>query len=111
MSTELTEEALQLVSDKAAELSVAVKIENRLEDDHCMMDRDQMKQAILNIALNGIQACIEGGELTVRLTETDDPASMRIENCLPGTENCDSISLFSRSSTYTPGFRRSWLFT
>jgi PAS domain S-box-containing protein len=97
---QLTDEALQLVSDKAGELSVVVTLENTLEDDHCMLDRDQVKQVILNIALNGIQACKDGGELTVRLVESGDPTSMRIEV----TDTGEGITKEAADKLYNPFF-------
>ena len=61
----LIEEALALVSDKAAEQGVRLRFENLLRDDRCMLDGDQVKQVILNIALNGIEACDAGGVVSV----------------------------------------------
>ena len=62
-------EALKLLEDEAEERKVSIRFEKELDDDICFLDGDQIKQVVLNIALNGIQACLEGGELTVSVRE------------------------------------------
>lgn len=44
------------------------------------VDADLLKQAILNVVLNGAQAMPEGGELSVRLTEDARAAILKIED-------------------------------
>ena len=75
----LIEEALLLLADTAVEKGVTIQFENELEDDCCAFDRDQIKQVILNIALNGIQACKRGGTLSVNLRGGDDPSLIVLE--------------------------------
>lgn len=65
----LIEEALLLLADKAAEKGVTIQFESELAEERCFFDRDQIKQVVLNIALNGIQACQRGGKLSVRIHE------------------------------------------
>jgi PAS domain S-box-containing protein len=51
--------------------------------DHPMMakiDADLIKQALLNVVLNGAQAMAEGGELTVRLTEEGRMALLSVHD-------------------------------
>jgi two-component system sensor histidine kinase HydH len=75
----LVDEALALVSDKAAEKGVRLRFENALRDERCMMDGDQVKQVILNIVLNGIEACDAGGAVSVFAREAANEAFVEIE--------------------------------
>jgi signal transduction histidine kinase/DNA-binding response OmpR family regulator len=75
----LIEDALALVSDKAAERGVRLHFENLLRDDRCMLDGDQVKQVVLNIALNGIEACDAGGAVSVFAREAANAAFIEIE--------------------------------
>ncbi len=76
---ELIENTLNLISDEAFNKGVSVSFDNYLEDDLCCLDRDQIKQVLLNVATNGIQACDAGGELSINLRGAEDPAFIRIE--------------------------------
>jgi signal transduction histidine kinase len=44
------------------------------------IDADLLKQALLNVVLNGAQAMPEGGELTIRLTEDTRSAILKVED-------------------------------
>jgi PAS domain S-box-containing protein len=75
----VVEDALRLLEESARDGGVTIRFENALADDRCVLDGDQIKQVVLNVALNGIQACSPGGRLTVRLREAPDPACVEIE--------------------------------
>jgi PAS domain S-box-containing protein len=75
----ILEGTLALIEDEAGERGVEIVLENRLEDDRCYLDGDQIKQIVLNVALNGIQACSKGGRLSVYLRKPEDPTFVRIE--------------------------------
>ncbi|MBN1164458.1 MAG: response regulator [Candidatus Krumholzibacteriota bacterium] len=77
--TGIIEETMNLLIDRARERRVSMHFENDLENDRCFLDGDQMKQVILNIATNGIEACADGGALTIYSTASTDPACVRIE--------------------------------
>ncbi|MBN2069874.1 MAG: response regulator [Candidatus Krumholzibacteriota bacterium] len=76
---DLVDDAMMLVSDQAKERRVETRFERGLDDDICFIDANQIKQVMLNIMMNGIQACGEGGYLTVSLKESDDPVFIRME--------------------------------
>ena len=65
-----------LVSDKAREAGVDLKVETLLEDDGCFLDRDQIKQVVLNLVMNAIEACDAGGGVNVRLGLAEDPSNI-----------------------------------
>lgn len=73
------EDALRLLEEGGRARGVTIHFENALDDDRCVLDRDQIKQIVLNIALNGIQACGPGGSVKVRLREAAEPGFVEIE--------------------------------
>ena len=75
----LIENALGLLTDTAREKRVSLHFESGLLEDRCLLDGDQIKQVILNIVLNGIQACGGGGTANVYVREAADPAFVEIE--------------------------------
>jgi signal transduction histidine kinase/DNA-binding response OmpR family regulator len=88
----VVEDALGLLVDRARERGVNLHFESRLADDRCLLDRDQIKQVILNVVLNGIQACAAGGTASVFLREATDPAYVEIELADTGTGVADEIA-------------------
>jgi signal transduction histidine kinase len=74
----LIEEALGLISDRATERGVRIRFESMLRDERCVLDGDQVKQIILNVALNGIEACAAGGSVSVIAREAANPALIEI---------------------------------
>lgn len=75
----LVEEAIELVSDRARESGVKIHFATSVADGRCSVDRDQIKQVFLNVAINAIQACEHGGKVEIGLKETNDPAFVEIE--------------------------------
>jgi len=58
---------------RASELPAGIRIETELNPDlpEVFVDGEQMKQIILNIAFNGIEAMPDGGVLTIRTTRIE----------------------------------------
>jgi len=75
----VVEAMVPLIEDKAKERGVKVRLINELNDDTCMMDSDQIKQVLLNIAINGIEACSDGGSLTISIRQAEEPSFIQIE--------------------------------
>ncbi|MDD3642674.1 MAG: response regulator [Candidatus Krumholzibacteria bacterium] len=76
---DIVEEALMLVADSAAEAGVSLRFVSEVDRDMCLLDRDQIKQVVLNLAMNGVQACRSGGEVRVILRPGTDPALVRLD--------------------------------
>lgn len=70
------DEAMMLVLDKAKEAGVDISFETVLEDDGCFLDRDQIKQVALNLIMNAIEACDEGGGVNVRIDVAEDTSNI-----------------------------------
>ncbi len=68
----LLEEVAQLASPDAEQHGVIIKREMPAETLPIKADLDFMKQALLNVVLNGIQAMPEGGELVISARREDD---------------------------------------
>jgi signal transduction histidine kinase len=96
----LIENALGLLTDTAREKRVSLHFESGLVDDRCLLDGDQIKQVILNIVLNGIQACSGGGIANVYVREAADPAFVEIELADTGSGIPDEIA----DKLYNPFF-------
>ncbi len=75
----LAEEVLELLSKEASLSGVELKLVSELDDDTCMVDRDQIKQVMLNITKNGIEACDRGGKVTLYLRPSADRSRIRID--------------------------------
>ncbi len=71
--------AIELLENKSKESEVNVIFKAELDDDLCYLDRDQIKQVVLNIANNGIEACCAGGEVTVTVKNAVDAHLLRLE--------------------------------
>ncbi len=96
----LVEDALGLLTDTARGRGVSLHFENHLRDDRVLLDGDQIKQVLLNIALNGIEASPVGGRLNVNAREAADPAFIEIELADTGSGVSDEVA----DKLYNPFF-------
>ena len=62
----LVEHLVDFIHPQAQASKVRVMTALSPEDPHCMLDSNLMKQALLNLFLNAIQAMPQGGELIIR---------------------------------------------
>lgn len=58
------------------------QVELRLEGDRVplMADADQIRQVVVNLVTNGIRACADGGEVTVRVMSEGGSAVLEVED-------------------------------
>ena len=94
------QEALQLVEEEAAGKSVSLELENALDEDTCQLDGDQIKQVVLNLLLNALQACRDGGNVVLSLHESSRPGVIVIE-C---SDTGEGITPEAADKLYNPFF-------
>jgi PAS domain S-box-containing protein len=85
----LIEEVLSLLSFQMDEQLIVVKIELPVLREPVLVDRSLLKQALLNICLNSVQAMPNGGKLIVGARYSDSSLIINIEDTGPGI--ADSI--------------------
>ncbi len=77
------EDVVALAAPEAQRHGVLIAPQLGDEPLHVMVDADLVKQAVLNVVNNGVQAMHEGGELTISAARED--ATARIEVCDHGS--------------------------
>ena len=77
--TDIIHRSIALITDdaKAKKIDVTVEIEENIPP--VKVDRDQITQVLLNIALNGLDAMKKGGKLTVRCFMDDEKKLVIVE--------------------------------
>jgi signal transduction histidine kinase len=60
----------------------------------CRVDPNLIKQALLNLLINAVQAMAEGGELLLRLIARDDQAVIEVTDTGPGIEPAALENIF-----------------
>jgi len=73
-------EIVDLASPQAAAAGIAVSVQADTEAAHIRVDVDLMKQAVLNVLVNAIQAMPQGGELTIECAVREEQAEIRIRD-------------------------------
>jgi PAS domain S-box-containing protein len=74
------DEVVALASPEAAQLGVTVEHERSPKPMPTRVDEDLVKQALLNVVLNGIQAMHNGGTLTVRSYTTGENGTIEVRD-------------------------------
>lgn len=81
---EFMEEIAQLARPQAAAAGIQVVVKQDAAGTDIRVDRDLMKQAVLNVVVNAIEAMPEGGELRFESAVQEDQAEIRISDTGPG---------------------------
>ena len=71
-------DSLKMVEGDARQKGIKVDFSNDLRRDEAWIDPDRIRQVLLNLYLNAIQAMEKGGTLSVRLKQEDDTGRFRI---------------------------------
>lgn len=81
---EFLDEIVQLATPQAAANGINVTVRQDAAGTDIRVDRDLMKQAVLNVVVNAIEAMPEGGELRFESAVQEDQAEIRISDTGPG---------------------------
>jgi hypothetical protein len=76
----LMQEVVSLAGPEAQTRRVRVRLENGWPDAAIRADRDLLKQAVLNLAVNGIQAMPDGGELRLAVARFGSEVELEISD-------------------------------
>jgi signal transduction histidine kinase len=75
---DLLGEIVELASPQAAAAKIRVLVQHDADGTAVNVDRDLLKQAVLNVVVNAIEAMPEGGELRFEALTGEDTAEIRI---------------------------------
>jgi signal transduction histidine kinase len=81
---ELMDEIVDLARPQADASGIRVNPGQAVEGVEVRVDRDLLKQAVLNVVVNAIEAMPEGGELQFASLVTEETAEIRISDTGPG---------------------------
>ncbi|UCG51394.1 MAG: response regulator [Candidatus Latescibacterota bacterium] len=100
---DISRRVVSLLSDQANRKGVDLELRDSSADDICTADANQLTQVLLNIVLNGIQACDRGNRIEIELTNEEDsqrsvPGFARIDISDDGAGVPDEI----RNSLFDP---------
>ena len=68
---ELLRQSLKLVEEDALQRNIRINLETPPLKNSALVDPDRMKQVLLNLYLNALQAMEEGGTLTIRVRQKE----------------------------------------
>ena len=81
---ELVNEIVELARPQADASKIRVTVNGQADAAEVRVDRDLMKQAVLNVVVNAMQAMPDGGELHFESEASEDVAEIRISDTGPG---------------------------
>jgi hypothetical protein len=81
---DLVREIVDLARPQTAAANIQVTARQEAEGVEVRVDRDLLKQAVLNVVVNAMQAMPEGGELRFEASVSGDTAELRISDTGPG---------------------------
>jgi hypothetical protein len=76
----LMDEIVELARPQAEASKIRVNASNEAEGVEVRVDPDLMKQAVLNVVMNAMQAMPEGGELRLECSAAEETAEIRISD-------------------------------
>ncbi|GAB4262331.1 MAG: hypothetical protein Kow0092_12600 [Deferrisomatales bacterium] len=100
---EVIEQSLFLVKKQAKSQGIAVRLDLGSEAPRVLGDPEKLKQALLNLYLNGLQAMGRGGELRVAAEVSQGEVRVRVEDSGPGVPPQERDRIFEPFYTLRPG--------
>ncbi len=77
---DIASDTVHLTEPLASKKNVRVEIASTIDDDQLYSNARAIRQILLNLILNGIEACNEGGGILVRLEGSEEDVAVRIED-------------------------------
>jgi signal transduction histidine kinase len=99
----LVQEVADLATPQAAAAGIEIVVSQQTDDARLNVDVDLVKQALLNIVVNAIEAMKEGGQLTLISNVREDQAEIRINDTGPGIPEQMREKIFSLYFTTKKG--------
>jgi signal transduction histidine kinase len=93
---EVIDSVVKLVGKQAAQARVQIEINDTPGAPPVIMDAEQMKQVLLNLILNGVEAMPEGGRLTISLGQRAEELLIEVR------DTGDGIAPAVRDKLFTP---------
>jgi signal transduction histidine kinase len=81
---ELLEEIVELARPQATARQISSVVDEHADGAEIRVDRDLLKQAVLNVVVNAIEAMPQGGELRFESTAGEDLVEIRVSDTGPG---------------------------
>jgi signal transduction histidine kinase len=81
---ELVSEIVDLARPQAAAARIQIDVQQEAEGVEIRVDRDLLKQAVLNVVVNAMQAMPDGGKLRFESSATEESAEIRVSDTGPG---------------------------
>jgi signal transduction histidine kinase len=81
---EFLEEVVELARPQAEASQIRIAVEQQVEGVEVRVDRDLLKQAMLNVVVNAMQVMPDGGDLRFEAVAGEDTAEIRISDTGPG---------------------------
>ncbi len=78
--TGLVQEVAALVGPDVRKRGITVAVDAPAEPAHIRADRDLLKQALLNVVMNGVEAMKNGGRLEIGVAHSGDACTIRISD-------------------------------
>jgi light-regulated signal transduction histidine kinase (bacteriophytochrome) len=99
----LVQEVADLAAPQAAAAGIEITVSQQTDDARLNVDVDLVKQALLNIVMNAIEAMKGGGQLTLISSVREDQAEIRINDTGPGIPEQVRDKIFSLYFTTKAG--------
>lgn len=98
----LKELILHLQMDKSIDYRISFHLENRADNPTSLVDTDHLKSALMNLTANAIQAMPDGGEIHIKLSETENEAIIEVADTGIGIPQENVSKIFSPFFTTRP---------